>query len=129
MTLIDEVKSRINTQRLVELTNSGDATATTVNDTVLGKAVSDIQAEFELFASQNYDDSNPVHVAICVDGVMAKLYQYAGNVSPLAQESFDMFIARCERIKEGNIPGPSASPSTTDKKFPSSFFDDFRGSS
>jgi len=106
MALSDDVTSRISSQRLIELTNDGDPTATTIDTTILGLASTDVAAEFELLSSEVYDNSNPVHLAIAVDAVMAKLYQYQGKISPNANESYDIFVGRTDLLKEGDIPGP-----------------------
>jgi len=106
MALSDDVQTRISSQRLIELTNDGSPTASTIDTTILGNASTDIAADFELFSSEDYASTNATHVAIAVPAVMGKLYEYMGKISPLANESIDIFVVKCERLKEGNIPGP-----------------------
>ena len=113
MALSDDVTNRMASQRLIEVTNDRDSTATTVDTTILGYAATDISADFELLSSENYDSTNAVHVAIAVPAVMGKLYEYQGRISPMANESYDIFVAKCTRLREGNIPGPATNSVVT----------------
>jgi len=106
MALSDEVQDRYSTQRLKEITNDGIPTATTINLTVLGNAAADIQADFEVLSNQAFDLTKASHISICVPAVMGKLYEYIGKVSPFANESYDIFIAKCNRLRETNLPIP-----------------------
>lgn len=106
MALSDEVTSRYSFQRLKEMTNDGDPTASSINTTVLGLAATDIQADFETLSNESFDLTKASHVVICVPAVMGKLYEYQGKLSPYANESMDVFVARCNRLREGNLPAP-----------------------
>lgn len=105
MALSDDVQNRIPVERLKELT-AGTAGAAAVDTTILGYAATDIQGDFELLSSEAYDNTNPVHLAIAVPAVMGKLYEYKGQISPLHNEQYDVFVAKCQRLQDGNIPGP-----------------------
>lgn len=78
MALIDEVKGRISEGLLRELTNQGDTTATGINDTTLGYAVTDAAAEFLIETGIALDSSSAKHVAAGVVGVIYYLYSYSG---------------------------------------------------
>ena len=73
MALIDEVKSRIPTQKLVELTNVDDPSIKIITDIRLAKAVTDTEADFEVHTGVVYDNSNAKHVNASVIGVVRKL--------------------------------------------------------
>lgn len=134
MALSDDVQNRIPSTRLIELTNPRDSSATSIDTTVLGYAVTDITGDFELLSCETFSDSNPVHVAICVPAVVGKLYEYDGRMSPQHNESYDVFVAKCDRLREGNIPGPETNApydvvwpdSDTRKKFDRRNFNDYR---
>lgn len=124
MALADDVQSRIAAQRLKELTNDGSPTASSINLTILTNAASDIQADFELLSNENYNSTNPVHVAICVPAVMSKLYEYQGKISPLATESQTVFIAKCQRIREVDTGKPAVGDLRKNITFKSAYFTD-----
>jgi hypothetical protein len=74
MALIDEVKNRIPNEKLVQLTNPDDPDPTTVDDTLLGFAVSDVEADFKVFGGGiTYNNSDDRHVSFAVIGVVRKL--------------------------------------------------------
>ena len=74
MALIDEVTSRIPDQKLVELTNVDDPNPTTVDTTKLGKAVTDVEADFKVFGGGiTYSNADDRHVSFAVTGVVRKL--------------------------------------------------------
>lgn len=87
MALADEVTARYSTQRLVELTNADDKTATTVDTTVLGYAVTDATGEFETRVGVTYDNSNSKHVAVAVQGVLYYLRLYMGVENDALRQS------------------------------------------
>lgn len=77
-TLATAVQARLSTNRIKELTNESNETATSVNSTVLEAAVSDAQAEFFRFVGQAFDATRADHIAVGVKGVLAYLYSYRG---------------------------------------------------
>jgi len=78
MTLQVNATLRLSTQLLVELTNPGEPSETTVNTGVLDAAVADTQAVFLIETGIAYDDTDALHVAIAVQGVLVFLMQYSG---------------------------------------------------
>lgn len=74
MALAHEVKARYATVELVQLTQlNSTAAGASIDDTVLGYAVADIQASFEQYAGVAFDDSDARHVAVAVAGVVVLL--------------------------------------------------------
>jgi len=94
MPLIDHVKDRIAESLLRELTNQGDPGATTVNDTKLGFAVDDVEAEFVVETGQQYDDTDPLHIAAASQGVLVKLMEY----SAITGRNTEQLTARYNRM-------------------------------
>jgi hypothetical protein len=76
MSLSAEVQSRYPAQRLVELTNPGSITATTVNTTILGLAATDVEADFQIVAGIAYDGTDARHVKTAVEGVVLRLMEW-----------------------------------------------------
>ena len=77
--LTTAVSARFRTQLLVQLTNQNDPTATSANSTVLGAAATDAAADFLTYTGTTYDETNAQHVRIAVLGVIAVLFQWAGQ--------------------------------------------------
>jgi hypothetical protein len=73
MALIDEVKARYADDKLVQLTQKDSTSATTIDDTVLGYAATDVEANFPIHAGVNYDGTDARHVATAVEGVVTLL--------------------------------------------------------
>lgn len=73
MALVDEVQSRIVTQKIVELTNVDDLDATTIDTTKLQKAADDVEADFKVLAGIVYDNTDARHISFAVVGVVRKL--------------------------------------------------------
>lgn len=86
MPLADEVTNRVRTQLLVELTNPNDRSATTVNTTQLGRAVTDVQAAFRTYASVTYSNDDARHVEEAIVGVLLYLQMYAGKTPRPARD-------------------------------------------
>ena len=97
MALIDEVKARYTSARLIQLTNRGDKSASTIDDTLLGKAVTDAEAEFQMIAGVAYDNTLAIHVAAGVKGVIALLYAWGENPGTGAEKMWDDFEKAAER--------------------------------
>ena len=81
MSLVSNVQSRYGDQYLVNLTNPGDNTATTIDSTRLALAATDVEANFEIFAGVEYDDTDPQHVTVGVEGVEVLLKFRAGHTT------------------------------------------------
>ncbi len=78
MTLATEVTARVAAPLLIELTNQGSTTATTIDTTLLGYAATDAEQEFLAETGLTYDTTNAMHVAACVVGVLYYLHSYTG---------------------------------------------------
>lgn len=76
MALADEVTTRLPSQVLVELTNPNTPSATTADATVLAAAAADAQADFQIFAGVEYDNSDVRHVRVGVEGTVYHLHKY-----------------------------------------------------
>lgn len=74
MALSDEVKSRYPAGRLAQLTNPGASAEDTTTDATLDLAADDVEADFEIIAGVEYDNTDARHVSVAVEGVIAKLY-------------------------------------------------------
>lgn len=72
MALLDDVKDRYSDDQLIQLTNNVPG-ATTVDDTLLGKAVADVEGAFVLYGNVVYDTTDAVHVLVGVEGVVYRL--------------------------------------------------------
>lgn len=79
MALADEVQSRVPSALLLQLTNQGSTTATTVDTTILGLAAADAAAEFELETGLELDVTIASHVAAGVAGALYYLHTYTGK--------------------------------------------------
>lgn len=71
MALIDRVKERFSTKRLVEITNPENAAFSTSDDTYLGNLCTDVVAYLDGMSVGTYDETEPRYVALACDGVMA----------------------------------------------------------
>lgn len=110
MALIDEVKARFGEQYLVNISNPYDETATTIDDTRLGKACTDVEADFETFGQVEFDASEPQHVSLAVAGVEMKLLVWGGHEP---SSKWDSFVK--DKLENGLAPVTSRSrvPVTT----------------
>lgn len=78
MALTDEVQARYSTQILRNASNPQNSTATSIDTTRLGYAVTDVQAEFKK-RGITYDNSIDTHVTTAVPGVFARLLVLTGQ--------------------------------------------------
>lgn len=101
MALATQVTNRTKTQHLVNLTNPNDRTATTVDTAYLDYAVTDVQADFEIEAEVEYDDTEPMHVSVGVQGVIAKLLMYAesGGAGGTGEDAHTRWISRLRKLR------------------------------
>lgn len=79
MSLSADVIARLSAQRLANLTNPDSQSSTTYDATRLGLAVTDAEADFEIYAGVVYDSANALHVPVGVRGVIAYLHVYNDN--------------------------------------------------
>lgn len=99
MTLASNVTSRYPNQLLVNLTNPNTTTAgTTINTTKLGLAADDVEADFEIHAGIEYDDSEPLHVTVATEGVIARLMEWTGHAG--AEQQKDRYMARLAAVAQ-----------------------------
>ena len=86
MTLQAAVQARLSTQKLVQLTNQDNLSATAINTTVLDAAVADAQAEFTDETNLTFDITDNRHLRVGVLGVQAYLESYVNSQSQAYQE-------------------------------------------
>jgi hypothetical protein len=98
MALADEVQARYPANRLKQLTNPGNESAAAVNTTFLGYAVTDTQADFEVYAGVVYDPTDARHVQVACEGVIAKLYLRGETPGEKAQSLHDSYIERLKAV-------------------------------
>lgn len=70
MTLLTDVKARIPTQKLVELTNVDDPSIKIVTDARLQLAIDDAEAEFKVRTGVVYDNTDARHKTFIIIGVV-----------------------------------------------------------
>lgn len=93
--LATAVQARIATSRLVQLTRPNDDTATTVDTTYLELAVTDVEAEFQTWAQQEFDATDARHLALGVAGVVAMMRLWKGQ-SKDEEAAIDGWRKRCQ---------------------------------
>jgi len=94
MALVDQVTSRYPASRLVQLTRQGSQSSTTVDTTVLGLAADDVEADFPIVCAVEYDNADPRHVAVAVEGVIAKLAIRTEAAGDFANALHDRYLKR-----------------------------------
>jgi hypothetical protein len=98
MTLASETEDRYKGGLLLELTNQGSTTATTVDQTVLGLAAVDAAAEFQLETGLVLDITDTRHLAAGIVGVLHFLHEYTGIQSERGGRIRDRWLSWLERI-------------------------------
>ena len=118
MSLSSNVQARYSTQRLRQLTNDGDQSATAIDTTVLGYACTDVEADFLVYAGLAYDDSTATHVSVAVEGVLAKLRMRMDSAGSSAKEAHDSYV---ERLRSLHLitGGDRVTPTTNSELYPS----------
>lgn len=101
MALADDVALHIPAATLVQLTNPRDGHApTSVGTAKLTRACSRVTYWFAIYAGAEYDSSQPIHVDIAVDGVVALLRKWGGSSKGWAQTTWDQFKEACAELAE-----------------------------
>ena len=100
MALADEVEARYPESTLIQLTNPNDQDASAVDATILGLAVTDVQADFLTYTATTYDNSEAQHVAVAVEGVVAKLNMRKEAAGDVAVSKHDKYIERLEILAQ-----------------------------
>lgn len=128
MSLTTIAQTRIPAAELVQLTNPGDRSATTVDSTVLAAAVADAEAEFQLETGLEFDSAVAAHAAIGWVGVRYYLESYAGGAAAQGvdqtRQRWERGLAKIARMLGGDLPllpqtlSPLQSPTTTTERAP-----------
>ncbi len=79
MPLSTHVQNRYSSEYLVQLTNPQNRNASTIDTTLLGFSVDDVDALFDVYAGVAYDDADATHIAVAVEGVIAFLMRRTGQ--------------------------------------------------
>ena len=107
MALIAEVRTRIGSQRLNDLTRANESAESQTEDTVrLTAAVADAEAAFRLYAQQEYDDADadkaPRHISLGVRGVVLHLEDWARG-SELTRAALDRWYKDLEQLAHTTV--------------------------
>jgi len=84
--------------RLKQLTNPGVQTAAAIDTDILGYACEDVEADFEIVAGIEYDNTEARHVSVAVEGVIAKLALRSEAAGATAIALNDRYIERLEAL-------------------------------
>ncbi len=116
MALIDEVKSRIPTQKLAELTNLNDISVKAIDDPRLQLAVDDAEAEFKVRVGVVYDNDDARHKNFAIIGVVRILQ--LDKLESTAIKNYEDWHKALERLRlvTGN---DRIKPKSSSKKTPS----------
>ena len=93
-----EVKKRISSPKLVQLTN--EVAATTINEDVLSAACSDAIGEFRLRTGLEHDTDNYTMIPILVSGVVYYLEHYKSRDGNILSLHGKKFFGGCREIRE-----------------------------
>lgn len=111
MALSTEVTDRIDPTHLANITRFVRVDPMTIDTTKLDKAVADIEAEFVLHANVEFDDTNTVHVAVGVAGVVL-LLEHRKHQNPASASAFETWrndhLIPVKRISFANRIVPKA---------------------
>jgi hypothetical protein len=99
MALIDEVKSRVSTQKLVELTNKDVRGATTINNTTLGFACTDAESTFKIRVGVTFVLANADHLAHIVEGVIIYLMKRTERWNRATQDAEDAWLETLDALR------------------------------
>lgn len=98
MSLVASVQARYSAQLLLSLTNPQDSTATVEGAARLALAATDVEAAFKVYAGAAYDDADPTHVSLAVEGVLVKLRVYLGQTK--AEEQYTAWTKRLDDLRK-----------------------------
>ena len=101
MALITQVTNRYNTQFLIGLTNPNNRSASTVatgSTSAIALAATDVEADFEMICGIVYDDDDGRHVAVAVEGVIAKLSMRMNQAGDRSKNLVDAYTMRLEQL-------------------------------
>lgn len=131
--LVAGFQARRSAKKVRQLTNPGDADATSLNTTLLNQAAVDAALRFEEFTAKLYDDTNVSHVEMCCVGVEAVLLSYENAVAPYTEAmmaNFENkakeFFRRNKQRFRTNMPTTKTTPRTRTHYFREGEFDDIR---
>ena len=94
MALIDDVQARVPANHLIRLTNIDDDNPASVNLTVLGNVVSDVEGDLLTWCATEYSSDDKRMVSVGVMGVMHKLRIYAAG-----EAVTDALVAEAEEYR------------------------------
>lgn len=100
-TLLDEVKKRYNEQFLIGLTNPNNRSATTLvvsEDSPFDLAQLDVHADIEMVCGVIFDVEDKRHVAVGVEGVIAKLSVRMNQAGDRSKALTDSYMEKLERL-------------------------------
>jgi len=98
MSLSTAVTTRVPASRLIQLTNQGDRSASTVDSTRLAAAVADAEAEFYQLVGVVFDSSTAAHVPVGVAGVLYYLESWAAGETPATEGIRKRWHLACGRL-------------------------------
>lgn len=114
MTINADIKTRYGTEYLVSITNPAESTATIIDETRLNNSITDVGADFKIYAGIAIDDSVDTHVATAIEGVMIRLLERAGQGGDAVTVRFDRYIQRLRDL--GLITGRDRIIPSTDSQ-------------
>ena len=98
MALAAEVIARYPSSRLIQLTRQSNQSGSSINTTILGLAVDDVEADFQIIAGVEYDNSDARHVGVAVEGVIAKLARRAEAAGNTSEALHDAYLERLGQL-------------------------------
>lgn len=103
MSLETNVTARVSNTRLVQFTNPDNPQATTVDATRLSAAATDTIADFLNETGRVYDDANPIHVSLCVLGVICRLKVIMGEPAAFDSAECSAWQTKLAAIRTGRF--------------------------
>jgi len=113
------VKTIYDDDGLVTLTNIRDRSATAVDDTVGTAAAASVLNYWPAYAQVAYDATDPLHVEVAAEGVIAVLWRRGGASTSIEQVKWDTVfgdggtIEKLRRTDPRGRPGPSSNSGIT----------------
>ena len=100
MSISQKVQDRFGNQRLVELTNPDNSSATTINQTMLDAAIDDAQGLFEQESGIALDENNKAHVKCIITGVLYFLELYKGRDAGIMKQYQRTFLGDLQALRK-----------------------------